>query len=833
MIISLNWLKQFTKINSSVDELATLIGARLVEVEEVIDLGAKYANVIIADVAHVEKHPDADKLHVVHIDDGGADKDVKRLKSGLVEVVCGAPNVREGIKVAWLPPGATVPNTYGKDNFVLEARPLRGVTSNGMLASAKELGIGENHTGIVEIDKDVPAGSSFVEVYELNDYLLDIENKSLTHRPDCFGLIGFAREVAAIQGERFASPEWLLAVETVLEQIPADVTQISIVAHVEDASVSARYQLVAFDNVDATKASPFAIQTWLARVGIRPISAVVDITNYLMYLTGQPLHAFDLDKVLAEHSESKAEIIVRESRADEKLTLLDGRTITLASDDIVICAGDKPIALAGAMGGAATEIDDNTTRVLLESATFDLYRLRNTQMRHGIFSEAVTRFTKGQSPVQTAPVLASAVRMLGDVAGAQRISAVVDEYALPPEPAHINVPLQRLNDTLGAEYTIETAQNTLINVECSVDVATDQQLTVRPPYWRNDLHIPEDIIEEVGRINGFDIIVPMLPLRPFKAVTPTAFDQMRSKVRQALVRAGANEILTYSFVPERLLKNAGQDPELAFKITNALSHDLQYYRLSLMPSLLEKARVNMKAGYDELALFEINKVHNKLHVDDAGLPMEFPILEMVYANQKPASGKGAAFYDARRFLDHVAESLGLRIYYGPITGGEPDAAVSKPYEVSRSAYAYAKVNGDSKLLGIVGEFKESVRTRMKLPVHSAGFEIELESLLGAIPEHSSYTPLSRYPGTEKDITLRVKSNVPYNEIITLIDDALAKEHIETSSELIDIYQSRDDTEHKHFTLRLKLTNFERTITTEEANAVVERVAAAVPGAEQV
>lgn len=818
MIISLNWLKQFTKINGSVEELVELIGARLVEVEEVINLGEKYKDVIIADVRQVEKHPNADKLRVVHIDDGGNNKDVKRLENGLVELVCGAPNVREGIKVAWLPPGITVPSTYGKDEFVLEARELRGVVSNGMLASAKELGIGDDHSGIVEIDKDVPAGSSFARAYELDDYLLDIENKSLTHRSDCFGLIGFAREVAAIQGERFTSPTWLLSTDIKLYPVPEEVEKLEVTARVENAELSARYQLVALDNVDAVKSSPFAIQTWLARVGIRPISAVVDITNYLMYLTGQPLHAFDLDKVLAEHPEHKAEIIVREAREGETLTLLDGRSVSLAGDDIVICAGDKPIALAGAVGGATTEVDTHTKRVLIESATFDLYRLRNTSMRHGVFSEAVTRFTKGQSAVQTAPVLASAVRLMTDVTGARRISDVVDEFALKPDPLHIEVTLQRVRDVLGKDFGADTAMNPLLNTEFEAKLE-GETLTVSPPYWRGDIHIAEDVIEEIGRISGFDTITPRLPVRSFTAVTPLSFDALRNRVRSILAKAGANEILTYSFVPEKLLRHAGQKPEQAFKITNALSHDLQYYRLSLTPSLLEKIRMNVKAGYDELALFELNKTHTKLQTDDKGLPIEASSLALVYAHKKPAKDSGSAYFAARRFLDYLASACKIELEYAPVEG-ELGFAVAAPYEPSRSALV--SVRGANISLGIIGEFKEEVTQKMKLPPYATGFEIDLQEFAAAIPSHSSYTPLSKYPSTEKDITLRVVSDVPYEKIASNVASVLATEPLETSFALIGIYQG-DDMEYKNVTLRLRLTNHERTITADEANKLVAKV----------
>lgn len=821
MIVSINWLKQFMGIDVPIDELVTLIGSRLVEVEEVIDLGAKYQNVVIADVKHAEKHPNADKLSVVHIDDGGAAKDVARLENGLVEVVCGAPNVREGIKVAWLPPGATVPSTYGKDDFVLEARPLRGVTSNGMIASAKELGIGDDHSGIVEVDKDVPAGTPFAEAYELNDYLLDIENKSLTHRPDCFGLIGFAREVAAIQGKQFTSPEWLLATEPVLAPIAEGVEKVTISAQVKDPDISARYQIVALDKVDASKQSPFAIQTWLARVGIRPISAVVDITNYLMYLTGQPTHAFDLDKVIAEHPEHKPEITVRESREGEELALLDGRTITLASDDILICAGDKPIGLAGAMGGATTEIDENTTRVLVESASFDLFRLRTTQMRHGIFSEAITRFTKGQSPVQTAPVLASAVRMLADVTGARRISEVVDEYPRKPTQPTVEVSLRQVNDLLGASFDETAVADTLQHTEFTV---AKNPLRVMPPYWRMDIHITEDVIEEVGRVNGFDNVPPSLPLRPFKAVAPSGFDQTRTSMRHLLARAGANELLTYNFLSSNLLKKSGESPDDAYRLVNSLSPELEYYRTSLLPSLLAKIHPNHKLGYDVFALFELNKTHNKNEVGDDKLPRERDELALVWsaADKQSKRYAGAAYYQAKKYLSFAAQSLNVPLSFRLLDGAEVPEWLglrTAVFEPKRSAVVLA---GDTPI-GVVGETKATITKNFKLPSQLAGFELDMRLLHEARGQQSGYVPLSRYPGTSRDICLRVDVQVGHGEVESAAREVMANSELEAALLPVDIYQ-KDGEDKKQITLAVSMISHEKTITNDEANELVAAIA---------
>lgn len=821
MIVSLNWIKQFTSIDNSVDELATLIGARLVEIEEVIDLGKKYEGVIVAKTVSIEKHPDADKLKVVQIDDGGKAKNVKRLENGLVQVVCGAPNVKENMLVAWLPPGAAVPETFDSEPFVLEARKLRGVVSNGMLASAKELDFGDDHTGIIEIDKEAKPGDSFAKIYELNDYLLDIENKSLTHRPDCFGVIGFAREVAAIQGNDFETPKWLLQLEPKLaEKTGRD--EIKISAKVENADICERYQAVVLGDVNARLHSPLQIQSYLARIGMKPISAAVDTTNYLMALTGQPLHAFDYDKFVAVSSTKKADVVVREAKKGEKLTLLDGREIELTDSDIIICAGQTPVALAGAMGGASTEVDENTKNILLESATFDLYRLRTTQMRHAIYSEAITRFTKGQSAAQTAPVLASAVRMLCDIAGAKRVSDVVDVYKKPADKKPIIVSLSKIEKTLGVDLELDEIAEPLEAAEFKLNMV-NENIEVTPPYWRGDIHIGEDVIEEVGRIRGFDSISPTLPRRGFAAVRPSEFDEFRSELRQILVRAGANEVLTYSFVHGDILKKAGQDPENSYKITNSISPDLQYYRQSLTPSLLQLVHPNIKNGFSDFVLFEMNKAHNKVHgLNDEGVPGEINMFAAVVTSKKSKSG--APYYQARKLLEYIGDSFGLKLEYKPIEKA-PKYPVTEPFDYKRSALVYDQQSGE--FVGMIGEYKRLIIKNFKLPEYSAGLELDPEGLLKAVKKlANSYKPLSRYPGTWQDVCFQLKPEQAFGDVTSEVEKVLGEEKLEWSISPIDIYEPEDGA-YKNITIRIHLTDHAKTITTEEANEVIAKVVAGV------
>ncbi len=819
MIISVKWLQDYVDIDLPVDELATLIGARLVEIEEVIDYGAKHKDVIVAKVVACQPLEGSDHLNVTKLDDGGKVEGIERDENGHVQVVCGAPNIREGLFVAWLPPKSTVPETFGTDApFVLDARQLRGVMSNGMIASAKELALYDDHEGILEINLPTEPGVTLIELLHLDDTLLDIENKSLTHRPDTFGVIGFAREVAGIQGKQFVTPDWLKIADTQLEAVVDNIPKPQVT--IDDPELSDRYQGLVIGNVNGVVKAPLTLQTYLARVGMRPISAIVDTTNFLMLETGQPLHAFDYDK-LAAVNDGQIDIHVRGGRENETLELLDGRTIELSPEDIVIANGETAVALAGAMGGVATEVDEHTKTIFLESATFNLYNLRATQMRHGIFSEAITRFTKGQPAELTTPVLKMAAKSLEGFMDSHIASEIVEAYPGKKDPITVEVSAEKVNAVLGTNLSADEIATILRNVEFEVKVADTIRITV--PYWRNDIHIPEDIIEEIGRLNGFDSINPTLPERDFTATRPNRFDETRSTIRNTLTRAGANEVLTYSFVHGDIMNKAMQRTENSYRITNSISPSLQYYRQSLTPSLLNLVHSNIKAGYDKFALFELNKVHPKTHgMTDENVPNEVDMLALIVADKQKS--ESAPYYEARRVLDYLAHSLGLELIYAPLDAESGDPTMM-PFEYRRAALV---TDGKTDtFLGIVGEYKKSVARSFKLPEYAAGFEVSTAALDEAASKlAANYTPISRYPGTERDICFQVKEDVEYRSVITAVKVALEATSLEVAVVPVDIYQG-DSSPTKNITVRISMTSHQKTLTSDEIAETVNSITMSV------
>ena len=830
MKVSLNIIKQLINFElPPVDELVARVNQQLGGVEEVIDLKSKYGGARIVRVVECARHPDADRLSVTKIDDGGVVADVPRDENGLVQVVCGAPNVHAGMWAIWLPPKSTVPASFDDDEpFVLDARPLRGVLSQGMLAAADELAIGTDHEGIIEIhEHDVPAGvelaagARFAETFGLDDYVLDIENKMFTHRPDCFGQLGVAREIAGIFHHKFVSPEWYKSVQqfTGAEGLDLIVTN-------DAPELVPRFMAVAIRDVTVGP-SPLWLQCQLVAMGGKPINNIVDATNYMMLLTAQPTHAYDYDKLRG------STLGARMARAGEKVSLLNGKEHELTTDDIVIADGEGVIGLAGIMGGTDTEVSNDTKNIVLECANFDMYALRRTAMRHGIFTDALTRFNKGQSPLQNAAVLKQLMSMVGGVQASEVFDASSSNECIMPDAIHRvdsqSVSNEFVNERLGTDFSNDEIADILRRTEFMVEV-DESGCEVYNPFWRTDIELPEDIVEEVGRLYGFDKLPRQLPRRSIKPAPKNVCRELKNAVRHSLSRAGANEVLTYSFVHERILKNAEQDINQAYKLSNALSPDLQYYRLTVLPSLLDKVHANIKAGHDEFALFEMGKGHSKMHgLGEDGLPEASQFTDIVYAAKKP--GAGAPFYTIRRLVEQLARDLGTELVFEPIEQ-ERNFPVTAPFDQSRSALVETT---DGTFIGLVGELKQAVIKNFKLPTYVAAASLDMAGLEAAYAKRDShYQPLSRYPSTTRDISLKIPSTVRYQQLLQTLDEVVRGVDMAVRIEPLTIYQPEDDAEQKTMTWRLTFTSLARTLADKDIAPVmqqIERVAKDAWGAE--
>jgi phenylalanyl-tRNA synthetase beta chain len=817
MKVSLNTVKQYIDFElPPVDELVARINSQLGGVEEVIDLSAKYKGATIVKVVECEKHPNADKLNVCKVDAGTGE---------LVQVVCGAPNVHAGMWAAWLPPESTVPATYDdKEPFVLGARELRGVMSNGMLASAKELAIGDSHEGILEINEnewrpyqaEIKPGAKFAEVFGLNDTIIDIENKMFTHRPDLFGQLGVAREIAGIQHKPFTSPDWY---KNAPEFKSAEGLELQVENNAKD--LVQRFMAVAIKDV-VVKPSPLWLQCALVAMGGKPINNIVDATNYIMLLTAQPTHAYDYDKLRGH------KLGTRMAKAGEELPLLNGKIYNLDESDIVIVDGEGTVGLAGIMGGGNSEVSPDTKNIVLEVANFDMYAVRKSSMRHGVFTDALTRFNKGQSPLQNPYVLNLLMKSVFDVADGTQASEVFGQDEPGVDRGPVQVTETFINERLGLSLSMQEITSLLANVEvgCSSPDNHDTHFEVFAPFWRTDIELPEDVVEEVGRLYGFDKLTRELPRRSTKPAPKNVLRELKQSIRDTLSHAGANEVLTYSFVHEKLLSNAGQNPEHAFKLSNALSPDLQYYRLSLMPSLLSHIHANIKAGHDEFSLYEIGKTHYKSEMDrdEPSIPNEDSHLAAVIARAGKNAPNTSAYYDAKKILEEVVDLQRVELkalHSFDLSTDEWGAQLTAAYEPNRSAIIVI----DGQVWGVVGEFKSSVARAFKLPKFCAGFEIDLDI---ASKRQVSYRPLSRFPSITQDVSLKVPVATNYTDlyqsVISTASNTASDMQVEVSP--ISIYQADHDMSTKTITLRIKLKSYERTLTEKDASSITDAVAQA-------
>lgn len=821
MKVSLNLAQAFSNVDLKAiprEELLQRIGAQLGAVEDVVDWAPRFEGAVIVKVVECKKHENADKLNVCRVDDGGKNKSVERGQDGLVQVVCGAPNVKAGMFAVWLAPGVTVPASRDEAPFVLEARAIRGVVSNGMMASSSELGISEDHAGILEVPAEIKpvTGSPLTDYFGLDDYVIDCENKMFTHRPDCFGVLGVARELAGISGLEFRSPDWYL-----LPEIHEAVSDLKFTSRNDIPNLVPRFTVQLVQGVKVMP-STVSMQGVLTRSGIKPINNLVDLSNFYMQLTAQPTHAFDYDKLLKLSKGVEPVLMPRLAKKGEKLTLLGGKEIELTEDDIVIATDKTPVALAGIMGGADTEVDENTKNILIEAATFDMYSIRRSSMRHGLFTDASNRFNKGQSPAQNLMVLSKLVGDIVTQTGAK--PGMTYDSGGPEELAQVKVSAEFINQRLGSDLKAKQMAEMLENVEFEVDVKGDK-LVIDVPFWRMDIEIPEDIVEEIGRLYGFDKLPVELPARLAKPTPKNSQFEFKQQMRNVLVKAGANEALTYSFVHGDLMEKAGTNAKKsAYHLRNALSPDLQYYRTSLVPSLLTKVFPNIKAGAgsvdNQFALFEIGKVHIKDVLDKEGLPEAYQNVAFVAsADDKTAKAKqaGTAYYLAKKYVDLITN--GQAEYVELTSLSHP---VYSHYQAGRCA---GVVVGDKKI-GVVGELNQKVAKALKLPAFTAAFELELTQLEENL-RSTPYKPLPLFPGSDADITLEVDAKKSYQTVEAKLRtslEAIAQEHgYNWSLAPGDIF-APEGSKTKRLTFRIELNHPDKTLRTEEVSSVIDDLA---------
>ena len=785
MKVPLSWLSELVDWALSPEELAHRLTMAGLEVGAVERIGGAWERCSVGRVVAVDPHPNADRLSLCTVDTG----------TEHVRVVCGAPNVAAGQKIAFARAGARLYDARSGKLSTLKAATIRGVRSEGMVCSERELGLGEAHEGILVLPDDAPVGAPLADL--LGDTVLDIDVTA--NRPDALSLLGVAYEVAAIAGTAVREP----ALDYPEDGPPID-DQVAV--EVWDADLCPRYAAGLVIGLTVGP-SPQWMQDRLLRAGMRPINNVVDVTNYVMLELGQPLHAFNYDRV------KERTVIVRQARLGESLLSLDGVQRRLRPPMLVIADAQDAVGLAGVMGGAHSEVSESTTAVFLESASFHPFNTRRTAGALRLRTEAALRFEKGLRPELPVVALRRATRLILEVAGGAAAKGIIDAYPGRTEAAPVTLTSARLRQVLGVDVPAPEAARALSTLGFRAAPSDDDALQVSVPYWRADVGIEDDLVEEVARVVGYDRIPTTTMSAPIPPQQPNPLRELKERVRDLFVAAGFQEIVSYSLVGAGALKVKAPGPD-PLRVANPLTPEHEYLRTSLRSGLLAAMASNRRLEEGPLRLFEVSRVY---HYWGEGLPDEREMAAGVMTGATaPVTWRGEPrpldFFDARGAMDAVLGRLGAQADYQPLE----DPALSP------GRAAAVRVAGQD--VGLLGEVDAETLARFDVdggPV--VLFELDLESLLEALPaEGRRFRPVPRYPDAIRDLALVVPLETPAAQVQAVLE----RHPLVARVTLFDVYVGPQVAAGKRsLAYRLTLRSPERTLTTAEVERATDQLLA--------
>lgn len=784
MKVPLSWLKDYVDITLSPEEIAHRLTMAGTEVEK-IERTADWDNVVVGHVKAVSPHPNADRLRLVTVFNGESE----------VEVVCGAPNVAESQTIAYAAIGAVLRDAYSDDPDAkkrLKKSKIRGVESVGMVCSERELGLSDEHEGILELETDAAPGTPLGDV--LGDIVLEAE---LTpNRPDCLGILGIAREVAVLTGQELRLPSFEYK-----ESSPGVDSLASV--RIDDPDLCLRYTGTVIRGVNIGP-SPAWLADRLRAIGERPINNIVDVTNYVMFELGQPLHAFDYDRV------SNHEVIVRRAREGEKVVTLDEQERKLDKEMLLIADPEKGIGLAGVMGGANSEIDNSTMNVFLESATFNGSNNRRTSSALGLRSQATIRFEKSLRSGLAEVALRRATRLILELAGGVAATGIIDEHpGKDEERTTVSLSKEKLARVLGADLANEQVSGTLTALGFEVSETTEGW-DAKIPYWRPDIAIPEDLIEEIARIVGYDEIPVTPPAGRMPTWQPRPDIATRNRIADALVRAGMQEIISYSAtsepnesrvpLPDNTLEHV--------RMQNPISADHAVMRRTLRESVLNAVERNLRTWRGSVALFEVGHVFGSA---GEGLPEEKVMITGAFAGLSTEASwtepaHQADFYDAKGAVEAVLAELHAE---GEFTATEDPALVA-----GRTAEITVPSAGGVRL-GLVGEVKRDVLGVFDIDGPVVMFELELDALMSVaktVGPADIYSPIVRYQDSERDLALLVDRSVPASQVVAIA----RKNRLVTSASVFDVFEGKGLPEgKKSLAVRIVYQSPNKTLTADE------------------
>jgi phenylalanyl-tRNA synthetase beta chain len=730
MKLSLRWLSRHVDLAGLTPErIRDDLTMSTAEIEGLQRLGAGLETLVVGHVAERTRHPGADKLSLTRVDVGSGEP---------LPIVCGAPNVAAGQKVAVALPGTVLP-----DGTRIKPAKIRGESSHGMVCSERELGLSDDHGGILVLDAEAPVGARLVDVLPVQDHVLEIDNKSINHRPDLWGHYGFARELAAIY-RRELRP---------LDRAALPAQGDAPVVEIADLQACPRYCALFVDGIAAAP-SPAWLRWLLHAVGQRPINLLVDLTNFVMLDIGQPMHAFDRRRV-------EAGIGVRFAQPGESITTLDGVVRPLTDKDLLITSGGAPVAIAGVMGGLGSAVGDDTTSILLESATFHPSTVRRTSARLGHRTDASARFEKSLDPALAELGVRRFVLHLQAIQPQARAAGpLADPARWRHEPRKIALRKARLTQKLGVDLPDEEVEQILERLKFEVARGADG-FTVTVPSFRatKDVTIEDDLIEEVGRMHRYDRI-PELPLRAVVAAPPREPELYlgRELGRIAALELGAHEVYDYTFVPDRLLEAAGVLDLPHVRVTNPVAPDVTRVRRTVLPSLLGAAAPNLRTRA-EVRAFEHGKGYQPESRDAHGLPREVRELAIAWARRDGP--------DPLAELRSRVEALLARAGYPADLDAAPAAGLL-PYE--HPGRTVAAVRGGA-VVARLGTLHPRVARALELPTTTAIAVLDLRAMLGTGRAQKALQPIPRFPEQPVDVALLVAAAVPVARARALLRDA--------------------------------------------------------------
>ncbi len=789
MRIPLSWLKEYIHLDNSPDEIAHQLTMAGLEVDHIETIGENLSEIVVVTVLEANKHPNADKLTIASVTDG----------NNTYQVVCGAPNCRQGLKTAFAKVGTELKD--GTERFTIKKAKIRGIESEGMLCSGKELGLSADHDGILEIDSEVVNGSTLKALFADTFFEISL-TPNLSH---CTSIYGIARELSAITGKPLKP--LTIAVNQSEESIDDYLS-----VQIEDKENCPRYSCRVIRNVQIAP-SPQWLKERIEKCGLRSVNNVVDITNYVLLELGHPIHAFDYDRL-----EEQA-IVVRKARSSETIQTLDGKERKLSDSQLMICDRVRPVAIAGIMGGANSEVNENTKHIVLECAYFDPMSIRRTSKHLNLSTDASKRFERGTDPNHLIAVLNRASMLIQQVSGGKVLAGCMDCQAKEFPQMRLSCRLARINQMIGRTFSRGEVEEVFGRLHFSFHWDGQDQFAVTVPTYRNDIKSEIDLVEEVARLYGYDNIPRKAKKYDGSSLPSIPLFNFERQIREKLIGEGLQEFLTCDLIGPTLLQIIYKENAIeknVVKVLNPTSIEQSILRISLLPGLLQVVKYNHDHNNQTINGFEIGRIHFR----ENDLYKEQPVVGMILSGNASLPHWGHKevefdFFDLKGIVENLLASLKIENYALKNIGLET-------FHSGRQASIYI----DSMEIGSFGEIHPAIQRRLDVPQRIFFAEFNLQPLMQLTKPLEKVTPLSIYPASERDWTLTIHESVPYANILKVIEQQHSS--ILESVSLKDIYKNEKlGVGNQNITLHFVYRDLSKTIEQEVVDQEHERLTNAV------